>query len=1454
MSAPETVAGGYVVDMDNVPSVYFERHKNWEALYNTAWQSHKSNIKKATATLNPENVYYVDEAFDNTIFQWDTLFMMMFDKYGFAAFPTLSSMDNFYYHQIDSGAGLGYIPRRMNESNANAWHQYNNIDGNNPPLFGWAEWEQYKVHGDASRFTKVINGKTILARMDENFQYNKRQWRVATGLYTSNGQGNGLDNTPNQGTGQSANDLSFQQYQYAHYIKLIAETVGDAETAAKYDREMAELYELLQTKMWSEEGSFFFNINRAGTAFTNIVTPTGLWALAAGVATPEQAERMIRLYALNSEKMFRPQGLSTVTYDYSSFKPTGGYWNGAMWSPTSYQYIKGLQRYGYDKLAFQEAVRHIDALERVRAKGAYDRYNDYLYTLWENYSSEWDMPGSTENSDTQPSRPNFVGWTGALAIGSIIEDIIGITLDAPRNTINWNMMLTEGNGIDNLWMAGNTCSLRAEPRLTAESGVKITVNAQRPFTLNVKNGGAVQTFDVEAGENTFVVAGADAGEGAYLSGKTAALAGFDFASAGDHVLFTDAPNSAVTDGLKNQTGRNPNGGLHNINTIGYRNATVRRSETLPAVAGADSYEYVKKGVKDGFMVMANAGTEMKTLRLALGVKDASAVITASLSDASAPEFSKTVSADSAEKAFFAEIPYRAASDGQYLIVKYTITSGSGEVSLKAAALEDGGRYYPEIVRGVTLISGNGSLTVDADLNGAVYDGFHIYYGPDAHSLTEKIFVSSLPAALSGLTNYKRWYVAVSGVADGVEGDMSDVESEVPESRRHSDRERAYDDWESVKDVVLNGNISFDDIKTPLKFEGVVGELYGSEFSFAVSKNVSNNGIIDSGAVVFPVRPQNDAVTNITVTAKYKSAVVTVVQKAVVKAIEQSERTYVYGGKGRESGRVNLTEEGSSDWVQFNSGSVTNLARKNTAEPLIGDIRAVQTDGVANDCKFDFAWSDAKDSLPANYRGLIVRGIGGEVSFTVPVHSDKSQKLTLYTAVWGGKLNVEFNVNGLTMYTDYVERDATSGLTGQSFEIEFKLSPSDQVSVRVYGSHNASSSWASSNVLQAVTLSESDVTAGPPVDVPDENLFVINEAQPSAVNLTREGSKDWRLFNTTTLGNIERKQNGAGIGGVTPLIGVTKMNPNSGTAAFSYTDGARVPSGSHSQGVVFERANNGITFNAPYSGTEQTLNVYIGAWSAKAELRTDVVDGGGRVAKTASNYFDTGAQAGGTAAQYSVFRVRYTLEPGQSLKVTLVTAVSYDATWGNISVSAITLGEARPHGIAVAPGIANGRIIVAPDTAEQGAEITVIAKPDDGYRLAEGSLRYTADGSEGVAIAGEAFIMPNHSVTVSGVFEAEAEDEGESISIDGRVVIRPLPTPPDAAHSPRFAVEANADITFNLIVAAYDASGRLLAVNTERHALSAGDKVTAQASVAPAPEAVSYSFFFWDETYKPLTDR
>lgn len=1009
----ETLSNGYEIDMEDIPKVHFENHPEWEELYEAAWSFHKGNIRKATTALNPEDVYYVDEAFDNSIFQWDTLFMMMFDKYGINQFPTLSSMDNFYYHQFDTnGNDDGYICRRIGEANANLYYtNYLTVDAINPPLFAWAEWEQYLVHGNVSRFTKDIKGKPIVDRLTSYFQFIKRT-RTHTsgpleGLYISNGQGNGLDNTPNQawnGWGQAANDMSIQQVQAADYIAIIAKEIAEKDTslnqtekekytnlAQMYEKERDDLTALIQEKLWSEEKSFFFNALATTGELTNIATPTGLWSLAAGVATEEQAEKMIETYVLNSEKMFRPNGLSTVTYDYSTFKPTGGYWNGAMWSPTSYQMIKGLQKYGYNKLAFEEAVRHINALSDVYQDGATDRNGEFLHTLWENYSSEYIKPGSTENSDSEPSRTNFVGWTGALAIGSMIEDILGVTLDAPDNVINWTINLAEGHGISNLYMNNqdtgvNRVSLSAGSRVSQTSAVDITVICDKAFTLNVKHNGETHTIEIASGTHSYNLGGTDGENPPYLSAVARYLSDYELASetfenAKDYVYFTGVPNELIDDGLKNQMQKSDC--IYNVNTVGYRASSsanpviISDNAVLNQLGFSGAKDYSKASHvhgKEGFMLMAPATTSFQTLKVIVGVQNATATISAALSDASAKSTYQTIGGGENEEIYAAEIPYASASDGNSILVKYVINEDAygkkGKISLKGIILEDGGAPLTECLEKVTLQPGNTCITVDASAT-QEYDSYKIYVGKSIYELENILTVTELPYVIGGLTNYNRYYISVSGIKDGVEGPRTPVESEVPEDSIKTDRERAYIDWENTINDILNGNTDFGNITNNLNFN-VTGKTYGSAFSFTTSSDGQNSGIKNDGSVDRPIYPQCDNVVEITVKITCYETTITLYQRATVKSIDIDDVPYVSGSKTVTSGTIDLTEEGSKDWVQMNTSSISNYSRKNISSSFITNISAIQsTAGNASDAVFRFTATDAAGSAPASRTGIML---------------------------------------------------------------------------------------------------------------------------------------------------------------------------------------------------------------------------------------------------------------------------------------------------------------------------------------------------------------------------------------------------------------------------------------------------------------------------------------------------
>lgn len=281
------VVSGYEIDMSDLPKVHFGEHPEWAELFDKAWDTHKGNIRKARSALNPTpNSYYVDEAYNDYIYAWDTMFMTMFNKYGLNQFPTLSSLDNFYYHQVDSaGPDDGFIDREVSEVTGEfaAWNAaYDDPKSLNPPLWAWAEWEQYLVHGDVDRFTKVINGKTIFERLISHFNFVERTRTMSNGLYgKTTGLANGLDNTPNQDHGdltQTYNDLSIQQAQAAYYISLISKELGDTNKELAFKAKYEELKQKINDLLWSEDGKFYFNLDQNGN-FTNIATPTGLWAM-----------------------------------------------------------------------------------------------------------------------------------------------------------------------------------------------------------------------------------------------------------------------------------------------------------------------------------------------------------------------------------------------------------------------------------------------------------------------------------------------------------------------------------------------------------------------------------------------------------------------------------------------------------------------------------------------------------------------------------------------------------------------------------------------------------------------------------------------------------------------------------------------------------------------------------------------------------------------------------------------------------------------------------------------------------------------------------------------------------------------------------------------------------------------------------------------------------------------
>lgn len=1298
---PETLDNGYEIDLENLPKVHFGGHPEWEALFDATWESLTTTIKKANANLNSKEPYYLDKAraFSSTVFAWDTMFTLMFAKYAYNEFPILAALDTFYEHQTDNPGGEddGYIPREINqESGKDAW-SYDDVRSMNPPLWAWAEWDLYQVHGDVNQFSRQVKGMTVYERMKKHYQFIERYKKLENGLYgKTNGYGNGLDNTFNQGApyagnqvesngNQTFNDLSLQQAQFAYYLAKIAGAMGNEEDEAFFTSEHERISALIIEKMWDEDAHMFSNLDADGVTHTNESTPTTLWALAAHVATEQQAAELIQYHGQNSQKLYRPYGLATAAYDNPGYVPGGDYWRGSFWGPTSYQYIKGLEEYGYDEIALEESIRHMTSILGVWQAGLASGVSAETNPLWENYSSEYLKRGSNSNPD--------YGWIGTVSVGVMIEDILGFKPHAAENTVNWSIRLTEEHGIDDLRYihngVENIVSFMAEKRESATDPVTFSVIAKEPFTLIVSNGDITQTYDVQAGVNLFAIDG-ESGEAPTMSMRAgplddvqAALTPARFEAAEDAVLFGAEADASIYDGLQYQDGKKA-GLIRNVNTIGYSSVQAgnppryQGSDAMQELGFAGAREVVKNynsAGNEGFMFTVPAGNRLRTLTAIVGVQNGTAQFTADVTDASSPTQTVTLTGGSQESVYVVEVPYRASKDGYHVLVKYTVTSPGGSVSLKGILLEEGGAAAPA---NVTLTPAAGAITVDAEaMMNTPVSSWNIYGGSAPDTMEWVACTGALPYTLDGLTNGEAYYIALESVAGGVTSIRSQTLFEVPEEDPIGWDERVRADLEAALPVILNGNTG--SVAKNRFIPVSVGPLYHSDITFAADTDGAECGINNAGYVIPPTG--HAVAATVTVTAAHGSASASRQFTFTVLPVDVDGGDYAISSDPiMFTGTAYLSSDGETDWMQvIQPVNGVNPQAKKAGGSGIGvpvfDNTADPTGGLtqSNNSGLGYTVTDAGDPAPVNNRVFEMRGVGNAIE--VPLsYSGKVQRVFVYFTLSRGTARIDLMING------QIRAGETATYTGRdSFRLEFDFAatdPAGEAAIRLTltDAPEGSNSWAA---LNAVTLQETDT---PYRYIPqynrdpsaDEENIGSTDSFSGTLYLTKQGTLDW-IQTPDAAGDYAKKQGGVGLSDFRKFTVAEDANNDhqasvDGDIYYAATDSDPTRIAPKDRcGVLRRGEGNGVEFTVePAAGAgKRLLKVYTGNYKAGHRLEY-IVNG-----ETVYEYLATNDNK-------AIFctTIVVDLQPGDEavFRQTLVDQYSYGDPNGCSIMYAATLGE------------------------------------------------------------------------------------------------------------------------------------------------------------------------------------
>lgn len=463
-----------------LPVPHWEGHPAAEACWEKTWRIALGNLRRpgpATGFVSS----FIDPAFNGNLFMWDSAFILMFARYGRRVFDFQKTLDNFYARQHSDG----FICREIQESDgADAFDRFD-PDATGPNLLPWAEWTHYAHTADADRLRAVL--PPLLA-------YHRwfRTWRTwPDGTYWATGWACGMDNQPRMSPGNVAEhnhghmswvDTSLQQVLSARCLVSMNEAAGNPWPDGDLREEAASLSALVNDRMWDEQVGFYCDRWPDGR-LSQVKSIGAYWALLAGVVPPLRVERFVG-HLEDPASFNRPHRVPSLGADHPAYRPGGDYWRGSVWAPTNYMVLRGLRRSGRDALAHEIALNHLSHVLGVFQKTG---------TLWENYAPE-------STSRGEQSARDFVGWTGLPPVAVLLEHVFGLEPDAPRNTLSWDVRLTEGHGVSRYpFGAAGVLELACARRGSPREAPSISASSNVPLTLDLRWENGARSLRVEPG-------------------------------------------------------------------------------------------------------------------------------------------------------------------------------------------------------------------------------------------------------------------------------------------------------------------------------------------------------------------------------------------------------------------------------------------------------------------------------------------------------------------------------------------------------------------------------------------------------------------------------------------------------------------------------------------------------------------------------------------------------------------------------------------------------------------------------------------------------------------------------------------------------------------------------------------------------------------------------------------
>lgn len=385
---------------------------------------------------------FIDAAFSENIFLWDTAFMCCFAKYHMDELPVYQALDNFYGRMEEDG----FICREYRANGEPLWPKDHPVSIN-PPLLAWAEIEIFGVNNNIERI------KEVYPILKKNFEFHVERYQGEEGLFWGDTLGMGMDNiprsprnwVPERGNGMTHHELgakldgmvgaspqeklevfiteyvdtkqgvwnkqgrlvdfTAQMAMFSLQLKEMAAIAGELEDIPQYDAFHNRVKLAINDLCWNEEDAFYYDLGYGEQIERRHI---GMYWTLKGDLVPENRLQAFLAHLTDPDEFYRLTplpALSAADPDYIGF---GDYWLGGVWAPTVYMTLRGLTNVGEEDLARMLAAKIYENVAIVF---------EATDTFWENYAPDLISYG-------MPSKKDFCGWTALIPISIYREYIM----------------------------------------------------------------------------------------------------------------------------------------------------------------------------------------------------------------------------------------------------------------------------------------------------------------------------------------------------------------------------------------------------------------------------------------------------------------------------------------------------------------------------------------------------------------------------------------------------------------------------------------------------------------------------------------------------------------------------------------------------------------------------------------------------------------------------------------------------------------------------------------------------------------------------------------------------------------------------------------------------------------------------------------------------------------------